>query len=98
LGPAHRRHLADDLAGRGVPDRDRLAALGLDPFAVDAIGLPEQGRVLERQWRCGVQHGGPSGNSPECREPAPTCQPYSTVTDFARLRGWSTSVPFSTAT
>ncbi|MNH38894.1 hypothetical protein D3C79_999930 [compost metagenome] len=23
---------------------------------------------------------------------------YSTVTDFARLRGWSTSVPFSTAT
>ena len=22
---------------------------------------------------------------------------YSTVTDFARLRGWSTSVPFSTA-
>ncbi len=23
--------------------------------------------------------------------------PYSTVTDFARLRGWSTSVPFSTA-
>ena len=26
------------------------------------------------------------------------CQRYSTVTDFARLRGWSTSVPFSTAT
>ncbi len=25
-------------------------------------------------------------------------QPYSTVTDFARLRGWSTSVPLSTAT
>jgi hypothetical protein len=23
---------------------------------------------------------------------------YSTVTDFARLRGWSTSVPLSTAT
>lgn len=23
---------------------------------------------------------------------------YSTVTDFARLRGWSTSVPFATAT
>ena len=23
---------------------------------------------------------------------------YSTVTDFTRLRGWSTSVPFSTAT
>jgi len=23
---------------------------------------------------------------------------YSTVTDFARFRGWSTSVPFSTAT
>ncbi len=23
--------------------------------------------------------------------------PYSTVTDFARLRGWSTSVPFSSA-
>jgi hypothetical protein len=23
--------------------------------------------------------------------------PYSTVTDFARLRGWSTSVPFTTA-
>ena len=23
---------------------------------------------------------------------------YSTVTDFARLRGWSTSVPFITAT
>ena len=26
------------------------------------------------------------------------CAAYSTVTDFARLRGWSTSVPFSTAT
>ena len=25
-------------------------------------------------------------------------QAYSTVTDFARLRGWSTSVPLSTAT
>jgi 4-hydroxy-4-methyl-2-oxoglutarate aldolase len=25
-------------------------------------------------------------------------QNYSTVTDFARLRGWSTSVPLSTAT
>lgn len=24
--------------------------------------------------------------------------PYSTVTDFARFRGWSTSVPFITAT
>ena len=24
--------------------------------------------------------------------------PYSTVTDFARFRGWSTSAPFSTAT
>jgi hypothetical protein len=23
---------------------------------------------------------------------------HSTVTDFARLRGWSTSVPFTTAT
>ncbi len=23
--------------------------------------------------------------------------PYSTVTDFARLRGWSTSVPIATA-
>jgi hypothetical protein len=23
--------------------------------------------------------------------------PYSTVTDFARLRGWSTSVPMNTA-
>lgn len=23
--------------------------------------------------------------------------PYSTVTDFARLRGWSTSVPFAMA-
>ena len=27
-----------------------------------------------------------------------SCSAYSTVTDFARLRGWSTSVPFSTAT
>lgn len=26
-----------------------------------------------------------------------TDEGYSTVTDFARLRGWSTSVPFSTA-
>ncbi len=26
------------------------------------------------------------------------CPGYSTVTDFARLRGWSTSVPFATAT
>ena len=24
-------------------------------------------------------------------------RPYSTVTDFARLRGWSTSVPMNTA-
>jgi hypothetical protein len=24
-------------------------------------------------------------------------RPYSTVTDFARLRGWSTSVPMMTA-
>lgn len=30
--------------------------------------------------------------------PLPVPQPYSTVTDFARLRGWSTSVPLSTAT
>ena len=27
-----------------------------------------------------------------------TAVAYSTVTDFARLRGWSTSVPFATAT
>jgi hypothetical protein len=25
------------------------------------------------------------------------CAVHSTVTDFARLRGWSTSVPFATA-
>lgn len=33
--------------------------------------------------------------SPESRDLWIT---YSTVTDFARLRGWSTSVPFNTAT
>ena len=33
---------------------------------------------------CSVQRSLPSGG-------------YSTVTDFARLRGWSTSVPLSTA-
>ncbi|MNJ22142.1 hypothetical protein D3C77_165090 [compost metagenome] len=27
-----------------------------------------------------------------------SCDGYSTVTDLARLRGWSTSVPLSTAT
>lgn len=27
-----------------------------------------------------------------------SCSAYSTVTDLARLRGWSTSVPFRTAT
>ena len=31
-------------------------------------------------------------------EPELQIRPYPTVTDFARLRGWSTSVPFSTAT
>lgn len=36
-----------------------------------------------------------------CSKPAPfgyIGKAYSTVTDFARLRGWSTSVPLSTAT
>jgi hypothetical protein len=32
------------------------------------------------------------------RAPGWRAEHYSTVTDFARLRGWSTSVPFSTAT
>ena len=32
------------------------------------------------------------------RHAAPRLGAYSTVTDLARLRGWSTSVPLSTAT
>ena len=31
------------------------------------------------------------------RRPYEAVSPYSTVTDFARFRGWSTSVPLSTA-
>lgn len=37
--------------------------------------------------------GGVAGNRPRR-----TVRDYSTVTDLARFRGWSTSVPFSTAT
>ena len=41
-----------------------------------------------RSRLAGDKHGKPRHNDP----------PYSTVTDFAKFRGWSTSVPFSTAT
>ena len=37
------------LAGRGVADRKGLAAIGLHPLAVDAIGLAEQRGVLQPQ-------------------------------------------------
>ena len=37
------------------------------------------------------------GITPTTKEKNTPLPNYSTVTDFAKLRGWSTSVPFSTA-
>ncbi len=44
------------------------------------------------KYRGGVTSGGPCGHR------YPVLSHYSTVTLLARLRGWSTSVPFTTAT
>ena len=53
----------------------RLAAIGLDPLAVDAIGLAEELGVLQRQVRDGVQHGrSPSLGFPEDRTGGRGCQ------------------------
>lgn len=53
--------------------------------------------ILAAFRRCGAKL--PRGKEPLTagisRRPADA--PYSTVTDFARLRGWSTSVPMMTA-
>ncbi|MCY1362541.1 hypothetical protein D9M69_492650 [compost metagenome] len=47
LGSAHLRHSADDLAGSRVVHLDGLAAVGIDPGAVDVGLLTEQRGVFE---------------------------------------------------
>ena len=63
-----------------------------------------------RNLTCASDHQNLTGmrvaHAPDCRvtdpavaiRPAALSAPHSTVTDFARLRGWSTSVPLATAT
>ena len=45
-------------------------------------------------YRTTIRHGGGGSDGTT----AQSVGRYSTVTDLARFRGWSTSVPFSTAT
>jgi hypothetical protein len=81
-------HGVHDVRGLGAGEAGDEGGVGPPPAAMDG----ERGRV--------VDHGASSRISRRCW-PAPVrpaSRRYSTVTLFARLRGWSTSVPFSTAT
>jgi hypothetical protein len=88
-----------------VPDiigkPEHLVNLGQPDDGFCIIAAPP--RLQDVRW---VGVGGSQTNSggrlrPSRRCPAspghPFAHPYSTVTDFARLRGWSTSVPIRTA-
>ncbi len=68
-------------------------------WVVDANILIDlhRGGVIEHVFRLGVRLVAPDVIVGELLEPDGAAA-YSTVTDLARLRGWSTSVPLSTAT
>jgi hypothetical protein len=78
-----------------------LLALAAPAFAQDADALARQ-----FNWDTGLGPDDDGGRVTLNVQPVPmnvgyseeTAPPYSTVTDLARLRGWSTSVPLSRAT
>ena len=49
LGSTHLRHRAQDLACRFVGDGNGLAAIGINPLAVDVTLLAKERRVADRQ-------------------------------------------------
>jgi hypothetical protein len=66
------------------------------------IPVPAPRKAIRRHGRGPVEAGGVTGileaavgAAGRMRPPGPPA--YSTVTDLARLRGWSTSVPLMTA-
>ena len=105
--------LAGTWQGSGNRQRhvDPLAALRLSLLLarrrlpmrhVQGVEMGRESRLAVRAWRAddGVRAsalGGPLRQRVQRHGVAVTAA-YSTVTDFARLRGWSTSVPFATAT
>ena len=76
----------------------------VQPEVAQQPGHPRGGAMhVELQFRMGVEIVPPGGDlGQHFGEAVPDghdelLSPYSTVTDFARLRGWSTSVPLATA-
>ena len=71
-----------------------------DLFTVHAASLDDPGRYKPQvvtYARARPRLGPPRSGPAEIRQDAAGVTGYSTVTDFARLRGWSTSVPMNTA-
>ena len=77
------------------------AKSSLESDAFFALGTPDRlvchGMSLSQQDVCSQQIYGTQCHSSKSPQLGGVGS-YSTVTDFAKLRGWSTSVPFSTAT
>ena len=79
-----------------LPDGALLqrAAAGLAAAVLDLLGGGEQARAQRRGAREGLHEAVDVDHlDPDADDGHPRPRPYSTVTDLARLRGWSTSWP-----